>query len=84
MRTDPDVMSSSPATIRSAVVLPHPDGPTKTIELGVLDLQVQLRDGVRPVRVDLRQPLEGDLGHARRRRSLLRSRATRETRRETW
>ena len=24
-------MSSSPATIRSAVVLPHPDGPTKTI-----------------------------------------------------
>ena len=32
---DPDLsaplMISSPATIRSAVVLPHPDGPTKTI-----------------------------------------------------
>src|ERR1700754_765081 len=26
----PDVIGSSPATIRSAVVLPHPDGPTST------------------------------------------------------
>src|SRR5450432_2445873 len=30
MKIDPDVTSSSPATIRSAVVLPQPDGPTST------------------------------------------------------
>src|SRR5947208_2722241 len=29
-RTSPSVISSSPATMRSALVLPHPDGPTKT------------------------------------------------------
>src|SRR6266542_1219840 len=29
IRIDPDVTSSSPATIRSSVVLPQPDGPTK-------------------------------------------------------
>ena len=28
--TSPDVIVSSPAIIRSAVVFPHPDGPTKT------------------------------------------------------
>src|SRR3954471_14674364 len=31
IRTTPSLMSSSPATIRSAVVLPHPDGPTSTM-----------------------------------------------------
>src|SRR5277367_3490551 len=31
MRNSPLVMSSSPATIRSAVVLPQPDGPTSTM-----------------------------------------------------
>ncbi len=31
MRSVPEVMSSRPATIRSAVVLPEPDGPTSTI-----------------------------------------------------
>src|SRR5205823_7086788 len=31
IRMVPDVISSSPATMRSAVVLPHPDGPTKTM-----------------------------------------------------
>ena len=31
MRIVPSVTSSSPATMRSAVVLPHPDGPTSTI-----------------------------------------------------
>src|SRR5512145_1219199 len=30
MRTSPEVMSSSPATIRRVVVLPQPDGPTST------------------------------------------------------
>src|SRR5438093_1408154 len=31
MRTTPREMSSRPATIRSAVVFPHPDGPTSTM-----------------------------------------------------
>src|SRR6266571_7552488 len=31
IRTTPAEISSSPATIRSAVVLPHPDGPTRTM-----------------------------------------------------
>ena len=31
MNTDPDVIDSSPASIRSAVVLPEPDGPTSTM-----------------------------------------------------
>src|SRR6185503_7014525 len=31
IRISPDVMASSPATMRSVVVLPHPDGPTKTM-----------------------------------------------------
>src|ERR1700754_3624781 len=31
MLSVPEVMSSSPATIRSAVVFPHPDGPTSTV-----------------------------------------------------
>jgi hypothetical protein len=30
MRIVPSLMSSSPAIIRSAVVLPQPDGPTRT------------------------------------------------------
>src|SRR5688572_22261918 len=30
MRISPEVISSSPATIRSVVVLPQPDGPTST------------------------------------------------------
>src|SRR5580693_1311799 len=31
MESEPDVMSSKPANIRSAVVLPQPDGPTRTM-----------------------------------------------------
>src|SRR5262245_41581336 len=31
MAISPEVISSRPATIRSVVVLPHPDGPTKTM-----------------------------------------------------
>src|SRR3979409_155128 len=31
MRTSPSVIDSSPASIRSAVVLPEPDGPTRTM-----------------------------------------------------
>jgi hypothetical protein len=33
MRISPSVMSSNPATIRSAVDLPEPDGPTRTMKL---------------------------------------------------
>src|SRR5919202_6536345 len=33
IRTWPSVISSSPATIRRAVVLPQPEGPTRTIRL---------------------------------------------------
>src|SRR5919112_6271512 len=33
MRTWPSVIGSSPATIRRAVVLPQPEGPTRTIRL---------------------------------------------------
>src|SRR4051794_16028402 len=33
MRISPSVMSSSPATIRSTVVLPQPDGPTSTMNV---------------------------------------------------
>ncbi len=31
MEISPEVISSSPATIRSVVVLPHPEGPTSTM-----------------------------------------------------
>ena len=31
IRITPSVTSSSPATILSAVVLPHPEGPTRTM-----------------------------------------------------
>ena len=33
MRISPSVISSKPATIRSAVDLPEPDGPTRTMKL---------------------------------------------------
>ena len=33
IRIVPVVISSSPATIRSRVVFPHPDGPTSTISV---------------------------------------------------
>ena len=59
----PSVIASSPAIIRSAVVLPHPDGPTKTTNSPSAISQVELGDGPRPVRVDLRQLVECDLGH---------------------
>ena len=36
----PSVRSSRPAIIRSTVVLPHPDGPTRTIEFAVRHVEV--------------------------------------------
>src|SRR5580693_4635961 len=41
MRNSPLVMSSSPATIRSAVVLPDPDGPTSTMNSPSLTSKVK-------------------------------------------
>ena len=63
MRIVPSVIVSRPATIRSAVVFPHPDGPDEHDELAVLDLQVQIGDADGPTRVDLADVLQHDLGH---------------------
>ena len=59
------MIDSRPAIIRSAVVLPQPDGPTKTTNSPAGHVQVQVGDGLRAVGIDLRQALEGDLGHVR-------------------
>ena len=61
MLTVPPLIGSSPAIIRRAEVLPQPDGPTKHDELAVGDLEVELGHRFRPVRIDLRQPVELDL-----------------------
>ena len=50
--------------MRSAVVLPQPDGPTKTTNSPSAIVEVELGDGLRAVPVDLRQLLELDLRHA--------------------
>ncbi len=65
IRIVPDEASSSPATIRSAVDLPDPDGPTSTVKPAVGDLQLQPVDGARAVREDLRDVGEGDASHVR-------------------
>ena len=49
IRSSPSVMSSSPAIIRSAVDLPQPDGPDEDHELAVLDLEVDVLDGLEAV-----------------------------------
>ena len=51
--------------MRSAVVLPQPDGPTTTMSSASSIDEVELVDGQRPVVVDLRDLLERDLSHAR-------------------
>ena len=56
-------MSSRPATIRSAVDFPHPDGPDEDHELAVGDVEVHVLDGFEAVRVTLGDVLELDLGH---------------------
>ncbi len=45
IRIVPVVGVSSPATIRRAVVLPHPDGPDQHQQLAVGDRQVEVVDG---------------------------------------
>ena len=43
MWISPSLISSSPATIRKVVVLPHPEGPTMHHQLTVRDLEVERR-----------------------------------------
>ena len=56
-------MSSSPATIRSAVVLPQPDGPTSTMNSPSAMLTAEVLDGVEAVLVDLVDLLQAYRGH---------------------
>ena len=56
-------MSSSPAIIRSADVLPQPDGPTKTTNSPSSTSRSISLDGARAVGVDLGQLVELDPGH---------------------
>ena len=66
IRSSPSLISSSPATIRSAVVLPQPDGPTRTISSPSLISEIEVEDRLRPVVVDLLDVDELDLRHRRR------------------
>src|SRR4029450_3135891 len=69
IRTVPSEISSRPATIRRAVVFPHPDGPTRPMNspsrLAASDPEIEVGDGSRPVRVALAYILERDLRHDR-------------------
>ncbi len=42
IRISPEVIDSSPATIRSVVVLPQPEGPTRTMNSLVADFEVHV------------------------------------------
>ena len=63
IRRVPVLMSSSPATIRSAVLLPQPDGPTSTRNSPSRDVQVQVLDRVEAVLVLLVDLVQHYLGH---------------------
>src|SRR5215211_5592850 len=63
IRTLPLVGFSSPAVMPSTVVFPEPH------ELAVIDLEIDVGNGNRPVVEDLRQPLVLDPGHRLLRRS---------------
>ena len=60
----PEVISSSPAIIRSRVDLPQPEGPTKTHELAILDCQVDALDDL-DVAIGLVELVQRDGRHAR-------------------
>ena len=62
IRMRPEVMLSSPATMRKVVVLPQPDGADEDDELLVADVEVDVLDGVNLV-VLLVQAAHYDLGH---------------------
>ena len=53
MRSVPEVMSSRPATMRRAVVLPEPDGPTSTISSPSATSRSRSEHRGQAVRVDL-------------------------------
>src|SRR3954465_1160825 len=61
--SSPSEISSSPASMRSAVVLPQPDGPTRDHELAIADLEIQVVDGSEAVVVDLRDTVERHTCH---------------------
>ena len=65
IRISPSLISSSPASMRSAVDLPHPDGPDEHHQLAVPDREVEVADGLRTVVVELRDVRVLDLRHAR-------------------
>jgi hypothetical protein len=54
-------MSSSPAIMRSVVDLPHPDGPTKTMNSCFLMSEGEIKDGLDVVVVDLVDVTERDV-----------------------
>ena len=56
-------MSSSPATIRSAVVLPHPDGPTSTMNSPSSIAEIDRVHGPCAIGIDLAHVVERDFGH---------------------
>ena len=58
IRISPSVISSSPATIRSAVVLPQPDGPTRTMNSPSAISRLRSVDGPGAVRIDLADAVE--------------------------
>ncbi len=65
IESDPDVMSSRPANIRSAVVLPQPEGPTRTMNSPSATCSERSVDGANVVTEDLGDAVEGDLCHQR-------------------
>ena len=58
-------MSSSPATMRSAVVFPQPEGPTRTMNSPSSDVEIHPGHGPRAVGIDLSDTVERDGGHWR-------------------
>ena len=63
MRTSPSLISSNPATIRSAVVLPQPEGPDEDDELPVGDFEIEPVDRERSITVDLGDTVKDDASH---------------------
>ena len=63
MRIVPAVASSSPASIRSAVDLPEPDGPTSTISSPSRDVEVEVAHRLGAVGKDLGDAFEGECSH---------------------
>ena len=65
MLTVPFEISSSPATMRSAVVFPQPDGPTSTTNSPSAMREVEVAHRLGAVGVHLPHALEADLSHVR-------------------